>query len=94
MKNATMYCLCIHNKVLPIIKKLEYVPVGLGNDNFSEEWLRDNTEDNISLKNKYYSEFSFHYWFWKNMLPKIDGNQWVGFCAYRNYWSNKKKNCK
>ena len=91
MKNATMYCLCIHNKVLPIIKKLEYVPVGLGNDNFSEEWLRDNTEDNISLKNKYYSEFSFHYWFWKNMLPKIDGNQWVGFCAYRNYWSNKKK---
>ena len=42
MKNATMYCLCIHNKVLPIIKKLEYVPVGLGNDNFSEEWLRDN----------------------------------------------------
>ena len=50
MKNATMYCLCIHNKVLPIIKKLEYVPVGLGNDNFSEEWLRDNTEDNISLK--------------------------------------------
>ena len=51
MKNATMYCLCIHNKVLPIIKKLEYVPVGLGNDNFSEEWLRDNTEDNISLKN-------------------------------------------
>ena len=37
MKNATMYCLCIHNKVLPIIKKLGYVAVGLGNDNFSIE---------------------------------------------------------
>ncbi len=90
MKNATMYCLCIHNKVLPIIKKLGYVAVGLGNDNFSNEWLRDNTKENISLKNKYYSEYSFHYWFWKNELQKIEDGHWVGFCAYRNYWSNKK----
>ena len=53
MHNATMYCLCLHNKVLPIIKKLNYVPVGLGNDNFSNEWLRDNTLENISSINKY-----------------------------------------
>ena len=37
MRNATMYCVCIHNKVLPTIKKLGYVPVGVGNDKFSEE---------------------------------------------------------
>ena len=36
MNNATMYCLCLHNRVLPIIKRLGYVPVGLGNDNYSE----------------------------------------------------------
>ena len=43
MDNATIYCLCLHNKVLPVIKKLGYVPVGLGNDKFSKEWIRDNT---------------------------------------------------
>jgi len=91
MRNVTMYCLCIHNKVLPVIKKLDYIPVGLGNDKISVEWLRDNTNENISSKNKYYSEYSFHYWFWKNVLPKIEDNHWVGFCAYRRYWCNKEK---
>jgi len=91
MHNATIYCLCLHNKVLPIIKKLGYIPVGLGNDKFSKEWLRDNTLDNISHKNKYYSEYSFNYWFWKNILPKMQDNAWVGFCGYREYWGNKKK---
>ena len=91
MHNATIYCLCLHNKVFPIIKKLNYVPVGLGNDNFSNEWLRDCTLENISSKNKYYSEYTFHYWFWKNILPKIEDNHWIGFCAYREYWGNKKK---
>ena len=90
MHNATIYCLCLHNKILPIIKKLGYVPVGLGNDKFSKEWLRDNTLDNISHKNKYYSEYSFNYWFWKNILPKMQDNAWVGFCGYREYWGNKK----
>ena len=91
MLNTTIYCLCLHNKVLPIIKKLGYVPVGLGNDKFSKEWLRDNTLDNISHKNKYYSEYSFNYWFWKNILPRMKDNTWVGFCGYREYWGNKKK---
>ena len=91
MHNATIYCLCLHNKVLPIIKKLGYVPVGLGNDKFSKDWLRDNTLDNISHKNKYYSEYSFNYWFWKNILPRMKNNTWVGFCGYRLYWGNKKK---
>jgi len=91
MQNANMYCLCLHNKVLPIMKKLDYIPVGLGADNFSSEWLRDNTFDNISFKNKFYGEYTFHYWFWKNMLPKIQDGKWIGFCAYREYWGNKKE---
>ena len=53
MQNATIFCLCLHNKVLPIIKKLEYIPVGLGTDNYSKEWLKDNTLENISFKNKH-----------------------------------------
>ena len=54
MQNAKMYCLCLHNRTLPIVKKLGYVPVGVGNDKFSDEWLRDNTLENIFFKNKYY----------------------------------------
>ena len=91
MQNAKMYCLCLHNRILPIIKKLGYAPVGVGNDKFSGEWLKDDTLENICSKNKYYSEYTFHYWFWKNILPTIEDNHWIGFCAYRDYWSKKKE---
>ena len=89
MQNAKMYCLSLHNRTLPIIKKLDYIPVGVGSDKFSEEWLKDNTLENISSKNKYYGEYTFHYWFWKNVLPKIDDNQWIGFCGYRLFVHHK-----
>ena len=89
MKNITMYCLSIYEHTLPIIKSLGYIPVGLGNKNFSKEWLKDNSGDNISHKNKYYGEYSFHYWFWKNKLPELEDGSWVGFCAYREFWGNK-----
>ncbi len=91
MQNAKMYCLCLHDKVLPIMQQLNYIPVGLGSNNFSDEWIRDDTLQNISSKNKYYGEYTFHYWFWKNILPKINDGEWIGFCAYREYWSNKKE---
>ena len=89
MNNATMYCLSLHNKTLFSIKKMGYTPVGLGSGTFSNEWNRDNTLDNISHKNKYYGEYTFHYWFWKNVLPDIEKDQWIGFCAYREFWGNK-----
>tara|TARA_B100000029_G_scaffold240200_1_gene237382 strand:- start:14759 stop:15613 length:855 start_codon:yes stop_codon:yes gene_type:complete len=89
MNDATIYCLCLNEKNLSLVKKLGYEPVGLGNGKFSSEWIRDNTLDNISFKNKYYGEYSFHYWFWKNILPKINEDKWIGFCAHRDFWSNK-----
>ena len=70
MLNAKMYCLCLHNKTLPIIKKLGYIPVGVGGDKFSQEWLKDDTLENISFKNKYYGEYTFHYWYWKKYTAK------------------------
>jgi len=91
MINIRMYCLCLHNRIFPIINSLGYIPVGLGSDNFSNEWLRDDSFENISFKNKYYGEYTFHYWFWKNQLPKIEDNSWIGFCAYREFWGNKIK---
>ncbi len=91
MKQLTMYCLTIQPKHLKIIKDINYVPVGLGDNNFSGEWIRDNTGENISKKNKYYGEYTFHYWLWKNHLDKIN-SEWIGFCQYRKFWSLKEEN--
>ena len=58
----------LQNSHLDKIKSLNYIPTGLNNDNFSKEWVRDNTGDNISYKNSYYGEYTFYYWYWKNIL--------------------------
>ncbi len=73
------------------IKEINYLPVGLGQDTFSKEWFTDKSGENISKKNNYYGEYTFHYWVWKNYLDKIpDG--WTGFCQYRKFWSNQNHN--
>ena len=94
MKDLTIYCGCLNNSNLSQIQKLKYIPVGLKNNNFSKEWLRDNTLDNIAHKNPYYGEYTFYYWYWKNLLKNKKKDEWVGFCSYREYWGNKevKKN--
>ena len=88
MKNFSMFCLSLYPKHLNNLKKINYIPVGLGMNNFNNEWIRDNTGQNISNKNKYYGEYTFHYWFWKNMIDDISDKNWIGFCAYRRYWAN------
>ena len=91
MKNLKIYCGCLNNSNLSQIKKLKYIPVGLKNNNFSKDWLRDNTLINISKKNPYYGEYTFYYWYWKNLLKNKKNNDWVGFCSYREYWGNKEE---
>ena len=86
---AKIYCLCLHDNLLDKVKSLQYLPVGLGKQNFSDGWLADNTGINISNKNSYYGEYTFHYWLWKNHLDKISDDEWIGFCAYRRFWQNK-----
>ena len=90
MDNLKIYCSCLQNANLEIIKNLNYIPVGLKNNDFSKEWLRDNTKENISEKNPFYGEYTFYYWYWKNLLEYKKENEWVGFCSYREYWGNKK----
>ena len=90
MDNLKIYCMCIEDSYLKTVQKLNYVPVGLKNKNFSNEWLLDNTLNNISKKNPYYGEYTFYYWYWKNLLKKKKGNEWIGFCSYRELWANKK----
>tara|TARA_B110000263_G_scaffold179668_1_gene157221 strand:+ start:323 stop:1099 length:777 start_codon:yes stop_codon:yes gene_type:complete len=84
--------MCLENDNLPIIKDLNYIPVGLKNKNFSSEWLRDDSLINIFEKNPYYGEYTFYYWYWKNKLKEKNKDDWVGFCSYREYWGNKTNN--
>ena len=71
MNSLKIYCISLNPTHKNLIKKLGYVPVGLGEENFDEGWLRDNTNDNIAFKNPYYGEYTFHYWMWKNYLKNL-----------------------
>ena len=61
-----------------------YVPVWAGKNNKPEVpgFTGDDTGDNISEKNKYYSELTGIYWVWKNTYSDI-----VGSCHYRRYFT-------
>ena len=89
MNKLQMFCLSLEPNHHAFIKELGYIPVGLGEKHFNKDWLTDKSGINISEKNKYYSECTFHYWIWKNYLDKI-GDGWIGFCQYRKFWSLKK----
>ena len=91
MSNLTMFCLSMDSNHLNLIKEFNYIPVGLGKDNFSKEWIKDNIGENISEKNKYYGEYTFHYWLWKNYIDRVEDG-WIGFCQYRKFWGIEKKN--
>ena len=52
MKNLSMFCLSLYPRHLNNLKVIKYIPVGLGKNNFNNEWIRDNTGKNISDKNK------------------------------------------
>ena len=83
-----MYCISADENDLKLIENLNYKPVGLGTSNFSSKWITDNKGENISFKNKWYGELTFHYYFWKNLLNKSPDKIWIGFCAYRDIWVN------
>ena len=89
MQNPKIYCMCLHEHHLENLKKLNYIPVGLGKNHFSNQWVKDNENINISQKNPFYGEYTFHYWFWKNELKNLKEEEWVGFCQYRKFWTIK-----
>ena len=91
MNNLTMFCLSTEPKHLNTIKEFSYLPVGLGKEKFSDDWFVDNKGENISIKNKHYGEYTFHYWLWKNYLDKIEDGL-IGFCQYRKFWSLNNNN--
>lgn len=63
-----------------------YVPLQVGralHDDYG--YLGDDTGDNISEKNPYYSELTGLYWIWKNGAPA----DYIGLCHYRRFFLNE-----
>ena len=60
-----------------------YLPLQVGFKSDISGFLRDNTGDNIALKNPYYSELTGQYWAWKNRKADIKG-----IVHYRRYFTD------
>ena len=87
MKNLKMYC--VTNKVLDFVDSTNYNIGWVGQEKPPKNYILCNSEDNIFFKEKYYSELTFQYWYWKNKLDLQD-ESWIGFCQKRRFWINKK----
>ena len=87
MANLDIYCFT-H---IPLygLEKLGYKIAGIKKEEFPNSYFTCDSGENIIEKEKYYSEYVFHYWFWKNILPQLEDNIWIGFCGYRYHWSGQ-----
>tara|TARA_Y100000816_G_C26102278_1_gene584569 strand:+ start:2363 stop:3169 length:807 start_codon:yes stop_codon:yes gene_type:complete len=92
MNNLLIYC--ITNEKSKLLEKLPYELVGVGKKKFNSNYINCKNKINIQKKEKHYSELTFHYWFWKNKLPKIKNNLWIGFCQKRRFWIKEKTKIK
>lgn len=76
----------ISNREDEVIDNPLYIDVIAGADYqkkpIPENWVTDNTGENISSKNNAYCELSTQYWAWKNV-----DSEYYGFCHYRRYLS-------
>ena len=77
---------CVTNKRVQHLENTSLKLVGVGKEKLPDFYLKCNYNDNIYHKEQYYSELTFHYWYWKNMLDK-NKNEWVGFCQKRRIWT-------
>ncbi len=74
-----------HKKFEPP-KDSMYVPLHVGKAAGTDlGFLGDDTGDNISHLNRYYSELTGVYWIWKNYTQ----SDYVGVCHYRRYLVNE-----
>ena len=90
MKKLIMYC--VTNKEIKFINKTNYRAGWVGLGPVPNNYIECNTQDNIYFKEQYYSELTFHYWFWKNELKNLEDDSWIGFCTYRRFWLKENTN--
>lgn len=63
-----------------------FIHVGADINPDTKHLIKDNTGDNISIKNPNYCELTGIYWVWKNALK----TKYVGFEHYRRHWGLNK----
>ncbi|NOR73556.1 MAG: DUF4422 domain-containing protein [Draconibacterium sp.] len=83
--NGSIKIYSFYYKVQSTIQLHEhYFPIWVGKNGQPENsiFLGDDTGENISDKNEYYSELTGLYWVWKNTKSEI-----VGSCHYRRYFT-------
>ncbi len=73
-----------------IISNDVYVPIHVGRaiSQFKDEMsemIGDDTGDNISDKNPFFSEMTGQYWAWKN----FHDTEYIGFCHYRRFFGEE-----
>jgi len=86
MSNLKIYC--VTDKIINSLDNTCYNIGWVGKGNTPNNYIACNDKNNIFYKEKYYSELTFHYWYWKNLLNLKD-HTWVGFCQKRRYWIKK-----
>jgi hypothetical protein len=84
MSNLITYC--VSNIPNLNLEKLNLTLVGVGEEKFPDNYITCKKGINIQEKEKHYSELTFHYWFWKNKLDKLNDDTWIGFCQKRRFW--------
>ena len=83
-----MKIFCITHKPLNSLHKIGLTPAGVGKNLHKITQLKIVVIISL-IKNFCYSETSFHYWIWKNYLPKLTKDEWIGTCQYRRYFVKK-----
>tara|TARA_Y100001936_G_C16013589_1_gene635102 strand:+ start:224 stop:1030 length:807 start_codon:yes stop_codon:yes gene_type:complete len=86
--NNNLKIYCVTDKPLHRLENSTLNLAGVGKSNFSDKYIKSDDKININLKEKYYSELTFHYWYWKNLL-QTETSQWIGFCQKRRFWVNE-----
>jgi hypothetical protein len=87
MENLKIYC--VTNKEINYIEKKNYNFGWVGKEPAPNGYISCRENNDIFDKEKYYSELTFHYWYWKNLLS-FETSRWVGFCQKRRYWIKEK----
>ena len=82
---------CITNKRLRFMENSSYKLAWVGPEQAPNNYLRCDSGDNIFHKEQNYSELTFQYWYWKNMM-NIKNNNWIGFCQKRRFWAKENNN--
>tara|TARA_B110000008_G_C16803219_1_gene497603 strand:+ start:29 stop:829 length:801 start_codon:yes stop_codon:yes gene_type:complete len=79
---------CVTDKKVNFLDNTQYKIGWVGEEETPNNYISCNYKDNIFFKEKYYSELTFHYWYWKNILD-LKNKNWIGFCQKRRFWLKK-----